>query len=366
MCRMAVLVSKFVRFLLLLALLAFCNDWCSASANTLPSVVSARLPTLKQRHKPLVRPLRGGSTVAEDTLDATSAPAEDEPVVIGIDGGTESIRAGIFRANGTLVSVASSAYTTTFPKPGWAEQNAEDWWRCLGEAVRGALVKAAAAEAGGEDEVALEAIRTRVQALCVDTTCCTVVALDADGNALRPALLWMDSRSAPQAKQILKDCKGMSALSVNCDGEGPLSAEWMLPKSLWLKQEDPEVWDKAATICEFQDYINLKLTGRLCASSCNSASRWHWDGEACIHGPTQGRPLELLDALGIPELAAKWPQECLAMGSLVGGLTTEAAAHLGLREGLRVAQGGPDAFVGMLGDWGVGCGVWGVGCGVWG
>ena len=183
----------------------------------------------------------------------------------------------------------------------------------------------------------------------MDTTCCTVVALDQAGEALRTCLLWMDSRSAPQAEKIMKVCAGMPALAVNCNGQGPLSAEWMLPKALWLKEEDTDVWNQAAHICEYQDYINMKLTGRLCASSCNTAARWHCDGAACIRSPKEGRPLDLLEALGMQDLADKWPQECLPMGQAVGGLTAEAAAHLGLPTGLRVTQGGPDAFVGMLG-----------------
>ena len=141
---------------------------------------------------------------------------------------------------------------------------------------------------------------------------------------------------------------------MNCGGEGPLSAEWMTPKALWIRQNEPEIWGKAKTICEYQDYVNFKLTGNICASSCNAASRWHWDGEECIQESSPknkypGRPISLYKKLGIPELAEKLPQKCLPMGALVGNLTPEAAAHLNLPVGLPVAQGGADAFVGMLG-----------------
>jgi hypothetical protein len=139
------------------------------------------------------------------------------PLVIGIDGGTESIRAGLFLPDGKMVASAAAPYTTSFPRPGWAEQSPDDWYRCLGEAVRAAVAAAAAEQGTTED-----AIRGRVRAMCVDTTCCTVVALDGAGEALRPALLWMDSRSAPQTERILHDCRGMDALKVNCNGDGPL------------------------------------------------------------------------------------------------------------------------------------------------
>lgn len=77
-----------------------------------------------------------------------------------------------------------------------------------------------------------------------------MVALDDAGAALRPALLWMDMRSAPQAAKVA--ASGDAALAVNGGGAGPVSAEWMVPKALWLKEQEPEVFDRAAVICEYQ------------------------------------------------------------------------------------------------------------------
>ena len=190
--------------------------------------------------------------------------------------------------------------------------------------------------------------------MCVDTTCCSVVALDESNEPLRNCLLWMDARSASQTEQIMDQCRGDPALQVNCGGEGPISAEWMTPKALWIRQNEPQIWQDAKTICEYQDFINFKLTGKMCASSCNVATRWHWDGEECLKAPTPenkhpGRPISLYEKLEIPELADKLPQKCLPMGALVGGLTKQAGEHLNLPEGTPVAQGGPDAFVGIVG-----------------
>lgn len=262
-------------------------------------------------------------------------------VVIGVDGGTESIRASCFNAyDGRVVGKPCAvAYPTYHPQPGWAEQDPFDWYTNLGQAVREAV-----ASIPGDYEIC---------AICLDTTCCSVVVLDENKEPLRPCLLWMDARSAPQTRQIMEICKGDPALKVNCAGEGPLSAEWMTSKALWIRQNEPELWEKAQTICEYQDYLNFKLTGVICASSCNAASRWHWDGEECIKAPTEdslpGRPLSLYQKLGIPELAQKLPRKCLPPGAIVGKLTAEASAHLRLPLGLTVAQGGADAFIGMIG-----------------
>ena len=287
-------------------------------------------------------------SVATAISDMPSHPSRTtQKLVIGVDGGTESIRACCFDAEtGQVVGKpCASPYTTYHPNPGWAEQDPKDWYECMGKSVRGAIDSLAAQQEEKEYEISC---------ICVDTTCCSVVALDKNNEPLRNCLLWMDARSASQTDQIMEQCRGDPALQVNCGGEGPISAEWMTPKALWIRQNEPVVWESAKTICEYQDFINFKLTGEICASSCNAATRWHWDGEECLKPSTPenkhpGRPISLYEKLDIPELADKLPQRCIPMGALVGKLTKEASEHLNLPEGLPVAQGGPDAFVGMVG-----------------
>ncbi|WP_366654683.1 FGGY-family carbohydrate kinase [Fodinicurvata sp. EGI_FJ10296] len=250
------------------------------------------------------------------------------PYVVGVDGGTESLRAHVFTLDGRSIGTAAAPYETRFPKPGRAEQTPGDWWRALGTAVRGA-VSDAGIDAGD------------VAALGLDTTSCTVVALDADGHALRPAILWMDMRAAREAEDVL--ATGDPALALNGAGQGPVSSEWMIPKALWLKRHDPDVFNSAATICEYQDYMIRHLTGRRVASLDNVAMRWHY---RTGHG---GWPTTLLQALDLDVLADKWPEEIVAPGAPVGKLTAEAADHLGLPQSVVVAQGGADAFIGMIG-----------------
>eukprot|EP00959_Pyramimonas_sp_CCMP1952_P139685 2923306-Pyramimonas_sp.AAC.3 len=109
--------------------------------------------------------------------------------VLGVDGGTESIRCGVFTLSGEPVGFASTPYKTHFPKAGWAEQNPEDWWSGIGCSVQKALK-----ETGVSPE--------SIIGLGLDTTCCTVVALDEKGDPLMPCLLWMDMRSAEQTQQV--------------------------------------------------------------------------------------------------------------------------------------------------------------------
>jgi ribulose kinase len=248
--------------------------------------------------------------------------------VIGVDGGTESLRAFVFDLDGRPLGSHATAYKTEFPEPSWAEQNPQDWWQALGSSVKGALAKA---NVEARDVIAL----------CVDTTCCSVVALDRDGAPLRPAMIWMDVRSARQADAVAQTRD--EALRVNGAGSGPVSAEWMLPKSLWMKENQGDLFHRAQRVGEYQDYINFKLTQRWVGSLNNMAVRWHYQTD---HG---GRPVSLLNALNMGELLAKWPQEVIAPGAVIGPLTSAAAQHLGLKADIPVVQGGADAFIGMIG-----------------
>jgi ribulose-phosphate 3-epimerase len=284
------------------------------------------------------------SATAVARRGGTGRSAAGAKLVIGVDGGTESIRACCFDVRGNAIGTPCAVpYKTYHPQPGWAEQDPHEWWSCLGEAVRGVLTS-----------LPNHYTASNVAGICVDTTCCSVVALDGANIPLRSCLLWMDQRAGKQALDIFSRCQGDPNLSINSGGEGPLSAEWMIPKSLWIAENEPEIWSKAATICEYQDYINYRLTGIMTASSCNAATRWHWNGNECLQKPSPsnpypGRPLSLYEKLGIPDLAEKLPLMCLPPGALIGITNDEATEHLGLSQPIPVVQGGADAFIGMIG-----------------
>ena len=243
------------------------------------------------------------------------------------DGGTESLRARVYDLDGTCLGTSAVPYRTDF-RPGRVEQDPEDWWTNLVKAARGAIGEA------GIDPAAIEAI-------CYATTCCTVVALDRQGRALRPAIMWMDVRAHNEAEAVL--ATGDPALELNGAGHGPVSAEWMIPKSLWLKRNEPETFASAYRICEYQDFITHRLTGEWAASLDNAGLRWHY--RARQGGWASG----LLKALDLAELEGKWPARVVPPGEVIGTLTQGAAAELGLPASVKVVQGGADALIGMIG-----------------
>lgn len=244
------------------------------------------------------------------------------------DGGTESLRARVYDLSGTCLGSAAVPYETKFSSGARAEQNPEDWWNAF---------VTASCQAITESRVDPKAI----ESICLATTSCTVVALDRDGRALRPAIIWMDVRANAEADAVL--ATGDGALITNGGGKGPVSAEWMIPKALWIARNEPEIFKAAHTICEYQDFMTLRLTGERAASLNNVALRWHYQTDR------GGWATSLVEALGIPELMQKWPQRVVAPGEVVGTLTARASEALGLRATVKLVQGGADALIGMIG-----------------
>ncbi|HEX6139134.1 MAG TPA: FGGY family carbohydrate kinase [Candidatus Limnocylindria bacterium] len=253
-------------------------------------------------------------------------PTLPGPYLLGLDCGTEAARAAIFDAEGHLVAIARSPYPTAHPHQGWAEQDPRDWWRATVAATRGVLA---------ESDIAPSAI----SALAVAATSCSVVAWDDSGKPLRPALIWMDVRAASQARRIAET--GDPALKYS--GYTKTSAEWLLSKALWIAEHEPETYRRATRIGEFVDWMGHRLTGEWAASINNAAIRAYHDRLA------GGWPTSLFEAVGLPDLVGKLPSRVVDMGDTLGTLTPAAAEELGLPAGLPVAEGGADAFVGMVG-----------------
>lgn len=250
-------------------------------------------------------------------------------VVLGIDAGTTSLRAGLFTLRGELLGIYDANYTTRYPRPGWAEQHPSDWWDALVEAVRGCL-----ATSGVDGE--------RVIGLAVDAPC-NILLADRDGTPLSESLLWMDLRGATQARQITET---HDAVLRYCGGETP--AEWPLPKALWLKQHESQRWEQAPLFVEQMSWLTWQLTGEWALPLNSAAAKWHYRTSADADTPA-GWPVALLRTVGLEDLCAKVPERVVAMGAQAGRLTRRAADALGLRAGVAVAMSGIDAHAGMVG-----------------
>ena len=150
-----------------------------------------------------------------------------------------------------------------------------------------------------------------------------MVACDVDGQPLRPALLWMDQRAFREADEI--SATGDPILRYV---SGRVSPEWMLPKALWLKRNEPEVYDRAARIVECTDWMMFRLTGEWTLSLNHVAVKWNYAR------PDGGWPVGLLER-GRPGRPARrnGPTRIVPLGKGDGRSERTAAGELGLRAG---------------------------------
>jgi FGGY-family pentulose kinase len=245
--------------------------------------------------------------------------------LLGLDVGTQSLRAALVDLQGRTVAYGVSPIDTRFPHPAWAEQDPLQWWAAARDAVGLAL-----SQAGARAE--------QVAGVGLDCTACTVVACDGAGVPLRPALLWMDQRAHGEAADINRT--GHPLLRYV---SGRVSPEWMLPKALWLKRNEPEVYAAADRVVECTDWMMHRLSGSWTLSLNHVAVKWNYIR------PEGGWPLGLLSDVGLDDLPGKWPERIVPLGKGDGVLSPAAAEQLGLCPGTPVAQGGIDAYLGMLG-----------------
>ena len=252
-------------------------------------------------------------------------PGGQPPVLLGLDVGTQSLRAALVDLQGHTVAFGIAPIETTFPHPTWAEQQPQSWWFAAIAAVNLALSKA---------DVRPE----QVIGVGLDCTACTVVATDKNAVPLRPALLWMDQRAFKEA-EIISDTRDPALRYVS----GRVSPEWMLPKALWLKRNEPDIYARAFRIVECTDWMMYRMTGEWTLSMNHVAVKWNYAR------PEGGWPLKLLEAVGLSDLCEKWPALIISLGRGDNTLSKPAAEQLGLPAGIPVAQGGIDAYLGMLG-----------------
>jgi ribulose kinase len=167
---------------------------------------------------------------------------------MGLDYGTQGVRCGIADEKGNVVAISEEKYDTIYPQPGWAEQRPGDWITSTETVINTCLN-----EAGKE-------VFSGIKGISICATSSTVIAMDGGDKPLRDAILWY-VRAVAQAKRI--NDTGHEVLRY-CGNE--VSVEWIVPKMMWLKDNEPEVFERSERIVEQQDFVNHYLTGEWCAS----------------------------------------------------------------------------------------------------
>lgn len=246
-------------------------------------------------------------------------------IVMGIDAGTEGVRVGLFDLQGNEIAFASSEYKTYHPKPGWAEQDVNEWWAAVVRSSRNAL------KMSGIN-------KTQIIGISFDATSCSVLACKNDGIPVRDPIIWMDIRASKEAGFIASTKHKQLKMSGHT-----VSPEWLPCKALWLKNNERESYESADKIVEYADWYAYKLTGEWSLNICNTTTRWYYNSHE------GGWPYDFYDKIGLGDIFEKFPKKICQLGDNIGGLERKAAEELGLEVGTPVAQGGVDAFVGLIG-----------------
>jgi D-ribulokinase len=264
---------------------------------------------------------------------------------LGVDVGTGSVRAAVFDANGVCHGTGVCPIRLWRPAEDFVEQSSDDIWKACASAVGDAL------GAEGID-------RERIGGIGFDATC-SLVALDArdrpvtvspSGRSRQNVIVWMDHRAVDQAARI--NATGHEVLRYV---GGTISPEMQMPKLLWLKENMPTSFRRAARFLDLADFLTSRATGRDVRSLCTTACKWtHLGHERSGEGGPRGLWRDdFFSQIGLEELAGKGHArigETIAPpGDKAGELCEKAATELGLVPGIAVAVGIIDAHAGGLG-----------------
>lgn len=239
--------------------------------------------------------------------------------VIGIDLGTGSSKGVLARPDGTIVATAVRPHTVSYPRPGWAEVDADGiWWADVVAISRGLVATAA----GG-----------RVAGVCVSGVGPCLLLCDRRGNPVRPAILYgIDMRATAEIAELTERYGGDHIVA---RGGSALSSQAVGPKMLWVRRREPEAWSRAERWYNSSSYVVARLTGEYVldqhtASQCDplydiAARQWY-----------PGWVSDIAPGLRFPRLA--WPAE------VVGTVHADAADETGLPAGTPVCAGTVDAW----------------------
>ncbi len=258
-------------------------------------------------------------------------PTDGAKHILAIDLGTSAVKVALVSVEGQVAAFAAEEIPVLYLPNGGAEQRVEDWWRAIKTATHEVLISAGVPT---DDIVALN---------CT-TQWSGTVAVDQAGQPLMNAIIWMDSRGAPYIERITNGPIKVARYSVwklvhwiRLTGGAPFHAgKDPIAHILYLKHEQPDIYEKTWRFLEPKDYLNLRLTGRCAASYDSITLHWVTDNRDIRNVTYHERLLAMseIDRLKLPDL--------LPANTILGRIRPEVAQELGLGEHVQVVSGTPD------------------------
>ncbi|HEO71712.1 MAG TPA: xylulokinase [Candidatus Hydrogenedentes bacterium] len=248
-------------------------------------------------------------------------------VVIGVDVGTSGTKAVAVNEAGQIVGSSLAEYPLLSPKPSWAEQDPSEWTRATLEVLR-QLANTPGFEAAD------------VKGIGLTGQMHGSVFLDAENHVLRNAILWCDQRTANQCAAITEKVGEARLIEMVCN---PALTGFTAPKILWLRENEPRLYDRVVRVLLPKDYVRLALTGEFATDVADASGTLLFDVKK------RTWHTELLSILDIP---TDFMPKAFEGPDVTGTLTAQAAQKTGLPKGIPVVAGGGDQAAG-----GVGCGI---------
>ncbi len=241
---------------------------------------------------------------------------------IGIDLGTSAVKLLLMEENGTIRNIVSKEYPLEFPQPGWSQQNPEDWKTAV---------------LSGLQELTQDCDKSQIAGIGSGGQMHGLVILDDSDKVIRPAILWNDGRTAPQV-DYLNNVIGKEKLSLHT---GNIAfAGFTAPKILWIRENEPENFEKIRKIMLPKDYVNYILTGVHCCDYSDAS------GMLLLDVKNKAWSKEMLDICGVTE--NQMPR-LFESYETVGTLKPEIAALLGFPETVKVCAGAGDNAAAAVG-----------------
>lgn len=245
--------------------------------------------------------------------------------LLGIDIGTSGTKTVLFDVNGHTVASNTQEYMLYQPNNGWAEQDPEDWWKATVDSIRYVLKESRINPA-------------EIKGIGLTGQMHGAVLLDKNNNVLRKAIIWCDQRSAKECEEItsLVGAKRLIEITAN-----PALTGFTASKILWVRNNEPEIFDKVYKILLPKDYIRFRLTGEY-ATEVSDAS-----GMQLLDVPNRRWSDEVLAKLGLDKSMLGKVYES---PEITGAITVSAAEITGLKSGTPVVGGAGDQAAGAVGN----------------
>jgi xylulokinase len=237
--------------------------------------------------------------------------------LIGIDVGTTGAKTILIDQRGDLVASSLEEYPLHTPRPKWAEQDPADWWRATVNSIKNVLAQSRVKP----DDVKGLGLSGQMHGL---------VLIDKDHNVLRPAILWCDVRTTEQCHYITEKVGKDLLVRSTCN---PALEGFTAPKVIWVRDNEPEIYEKAFKMMLPKDYVRFLLTGEIASEVSDAAGTILFD----VRNREWSR--EVLDKL---EISPDLMPPCYESIDVCGRITPKVAEMTGLKPGTPVVGGGAD------------------------